>query len=195
MNQRFPNNEDRRSFRIKRGLSKPSRKNLGFCANLREQFPDKRIQPKNEATDLTIVGKMDIVDIRKQVPSLGKMLFSDLAQRVLEPAPETANNNLLFKVRGVGFIGVRQVVRVAMFLEDPDKILTNEYATYTNRLDNLGAAVRWRGMLPHISLAMVPAESATKDVVEWVERQAPEEVMLMRVGTDPRLPKTEAGAG
>lgn len=131
---------------------------------------------------------MDIVDARHAVPRLGQMLFKDLAQELLEPKPPTADQNLLLKAKHIGYIGTKKVVRAALFLDDRDQALANEYGVYTERLDTIGVNGRWKGMLPHISLALVPREAATNELLTWLESKAPEEVMLMPVTTDPRIP-------
>lgn len=188
MRQRFPNNEDRRSFRIRRPLSKPSRRSIWYVENLKEQFPDRGIRPLHAETDLTIIGKMDIVDARRSVPRLGEMLFKDLAQELLYPTPSTAHDSLIRRVQHIGYIGTKRVVRAALFLEDEDGALGDEYATYTQRIDETGAQVRWKGMLPHLSVALVPRMHATPALLGWLEEQAPEQIALLPVTTDPRIP-------
>lgn len=189
MRQRFPNNEDRRSFRIRRRLSRPSRRSIAYCAELTEIFPNQDIKPIQAETDLTIIGKMDIVDARHRVPRLGEMLFKDLATEIMEPRPVSSRREKLARVISVGYIGTRETVRAALFLEDKKNSLQHEYANYTSRLDALGAAGRWKGMLPHISLALVPQAEANEDILEWISASAPLEIMLLPVDTDPRVPK------
>lgn len=188
MHQRFPGNEDRRSFRIRRPLSKPSRHGLFGLADIKQEFPFEGIKALHTETDLTIVGKMDIVDARHTVPTLGSMLFKDLARELLEPTPDTASLSLLTKVHHVGYIGVKSVVRAALFLEDPEEILTHEYETYTGRLDAMGASGRWKGMLPHLSVGLVPKRFANGEILDWISDRTPSDIMLLPVNTDPRVP-------
>ena len=188
MRQRFPNNEDRRSFRIRRPLSKPSRRALWYCESLPDEFPDKGFRSLHAMTDLTIVGKMDVVDARRAVPRLGSMLFRDLANELLEPTPTSAEQTIISKVKKIGYIGTKRVVRAALFLEDETGAIESEYETYTGRLDGMGANGRWKGMIPHISIALIPKIYADNDVLGWIEGQAPEEVALLPVSTDPRIP-------
>ena len=188
MRQRFPNNEDRRSFRVRRPLSKPTRRALWYCSDLTEVFPDKGFRSLHAETDLTIVGKMDIVDARHAAPRLGSMLFKDFAAAVLQPEPESATQSLMTRVKRIGYIGTKRVVRAALFLEDETEVIAEEYREYTQRLDDMGANGRWKGMLPHISVALIPKMHATNDVITWLEEQAPSEVMLLPVSTDPRIP-------
>lgn len=188
MHQRFPGNEDRRSFRIRRPLSRPSRHGLFDLADLKQEFPFDGVKALHTETDLTLVGKMDIVDARRAVPALGSMLFKNLARELLEPAPDSAMQSLLTKVHHVGYIGTRSVVRAALFLEDPDEILSHEYGVYTGRLDALGAHGRWKGMLPHISVGLVPKPYANNEILDWISDRTPSDIMLLPVNTDPRIP-------
>jgi hypothetical protein len=187
--QRFPGNEDRRSFRIRRRLSRPSRQDLAFCSGLSGAFPGQNIRTIERETDLTIVGKMDIVDARKNSDTLREMSFPDLARLVLDPRPASAAESQLMAAESIGLLGVRETVRAVLFLDDKDAVLTDEYGQYTNRLNQCGADIKWRGMLPHVSLALLPANAPRSEVVSWLTERAPENVMLLPVSTDPRLPR------
>lgn len=194
MRESFPNNEDRRSFRLYRRINRSSKALLSDTAKSLDLFPRHGIKPKPIGrVALTIMGKGTIMNARKY-PGLQEMLFPDFAAALLEPSLESARRPISAEVEGVGVFGVSvHMARLALRIQDKNGALEEEYNTYFDRLAEVGEydVVR-RQFVPHLTIATVDPTCATNELLERLEKAAPRSVLLLPVGTDPRVPKNLA---
>ncbi|HUD03391.1 MAG TPA: hypothetical protein VMR51_01230 [Patescibacteria group bacterium] len=165
------------AFYLSRKLSVSSLGNLAFRKELPEAFPGYEIKPKQDGLlALTLVERGEVMHARNVNKQIGHTAVRDLIPRILQPAPETANEQIELKITDVCYLGHRLGKRsLALLVDDPGGILQTERELYTKRFSK---EIYWKGFEFHLSIAKLDYMDTIDDILSWVEQRCPESIKV-----------------
>ncbi|MBC7942887.1 hypothetical protein H7X68_00085 [Candidatus Saccharibacteria bacterium] len=167
------------SFAIKRPLANESINSVDTITSRSHDV--KLLKRPTRTLRLSLVTEGRIYDTMRR----NGILSSDtryIHDKIFNPVLPTSLESLQLPVIGVDYVGKRieRLGIIALILDDNDRVLETEHNEYVRRINPSGQIVRG-DFLPHVSIARVPPELATKALLASVLNFVPESIELLPV--------------